>query len=109
MAYYQRNPISVYDAFKDAEKGISNDYWFAPIQIGQGTALFPELPPMKIGVKGYKGWVDNSATGDTNTVNGAVNDLGFSYVFTIQPGFLNAKDLSDAAVSSIIKVGWNNA
>jgi hypothetical protein len=109
MAVYQRYPKSVFDIMPEAQNGIANDYWLAPIKVGVGTSLFPDLPPFTIGVKGYKGWVDNSATGDTNNVDGATNDLGFSFVFTIQPGFLAAQDLANGNISSIIKVLWKTA
>lgn len=76
-----------------------NDSWYNMTIGGNDTMIFNGLPEMKLEVKTYRGWADNSAT---YTIDESNIDIVTNYSFVAQFGALKAYD-HDANVSPILK------
>lgn len=96
------NRVFDFTAHPDAENGMVTagiDKWFAPIQVGAGTPVLPELPPMKLELKATCEYTDNSAT---LTIDESNIDIVNTWSLVTQWGALRAYD-PDADISPIIK------
>lgn len=96
------NRVFDYTSHPDSENGVVTagiDKWFAPIMIGQGTPIMPELPPMKIELKATCEYTDNSGT---LTIDESNIDIVNTWSFVTQWGALRSYD-PVADISPIMK------
>lgn len=106
VAGYQR--AFPWDAHPDSVNGVTtagNDEWFNMTIGGNDTMVFQGLPEMKLEVKTYKGYADNSAT---YLIDESRIDIVTNYSFVAQFGALKAYD-HDAKVAPILKYELLNA
>lgn len=99
-----------WDAHPDAVNGVvstGEDEWSNITIGGEDTMIFNNLPPVKLEVKTFRGFADNSATLPGTPDEGKI-DIAQNFSFVAQFGGLKAFD-SDANVSPILKYIYKNA